>query len=228
VRYAATPVSWPSRLVSIAAPGIIAQSIFLMGMLFAQPPPCRAEVAGTLRLSWGSCDPQIRDAYLPGSKTRFFNLVASATGISRPSVASDITLLVGPAPIPDAWRFDDAGCAGSVMIEFRVVAFSKTCPLLQGTNPLAITHVGYDAVARNEHIRIANTYGDFTTTPTIRYTLWQIQFDHSFSDVVGRVEMPDSCQGGASQICIAVTNALRADTPPRLSTLRSPTRSTSR
>jgi hypothetical protein len=199
-------VPWPLRVVSVPALGVVALSIMMIGVLAPKPPACFAETGGFLRLSWGTCDPQVRDAYLPGSVTRRFTLVVSATGITRAISANDVILRVGPGPIPDAWRYDDAGCETGSQLTYQVAARSPACPVFQGPHPLALCWFMYDAATQTGRIRFANTYDSFTPVPTARYTVCQITFDHSFSNLSGRVE-PDSCGGGERPVCIAAESA---------------------
>jgi hypothetical protein len=136
-------------------------------------------------------------------------MVITAANITTANTGTDITVsckrgLPPYGPVPDCWRFEDTGCQTSSRIEFRAAAFSKAlCPLLQGEAPLSLTRYGYDPGDGHVSIRLANTYNAFTPSPTALYTVWQVRFDHSFTDMVDPVE-PDSCAGGQEVLVLEV------------------------
>ncbi len=168
---------------------------------WAQPP------AGTLRLSWGTCDPQVQNVSLLGLASPLLVLVVSATDVSEPNSGTTVLLNLGPATVPDAWRFDAAGCQTSSRIHFSPAGLSESCPAMEGAGATTVTSASYDLnVSPLLQLRMANNYGAFTPSPTTRYTLWQIEFDTSLSDLVPPAE-PDSCANGQQSVCISYGEA---------------------
>jgi hypothetical protein len=147
-----------------------------------------------IRLSWDNCDPLVTDKSFVGPGPE--RLVLSATNVSGAYAAHDHTIRVSPQ-LADAWRFDDAGCQGASQIAISSAAASKTCPPMQGVAPLGITAYLYDPATGDAFLRLANTFNDFAADPTRRYTLWVINFDHSYS--VAGPGSPGSTCGGAEQ-----------------------------
>ena len=167
-----------------------------------------AAAPGCVRLSWGSCDPWNMDKPFSAA---IQNLVVSAFGVGDDNIGTDITIHIRPA-VPDAWRFDDGGCQcptpatcglNPVTNSFN----SKSCPVMKGANALAITN--YSIVSGGQvDLRLAITYDPVVgPVPSQRYTLWQVLFDHTFSNV-GPSPPDHSTCGGAEQ-CeqFLVTNA---------------------
>jgi hypothetical protein len=155
------------------------------------------------------------------------NMVVACTGIADDNSGHDCTVVIragnpDPAPvgIPDCWRFDDAGCQTGAQLAIQASGFSKSCPVLQGGAPLAITNFGYDASDGHVDVRLANTYNTLVAAPATEYTMWQVKFDHSFTDMVDPVNSPDSCAGG--QEPIRMDMSLAADFSPRLLTTAGP------
>lgn len=140
-----------------------------------------AHAEGCARISWGSCDPWNKNTnFVAGPMT----LVYSATGLSSPNVGTDSNLHIygGGAGVPDAWRFDDAGCQTGSQLLLGTNAFNKACPALKGANSLTITQYSLD-LAGEADLRLAITYDNQSPIPATRYTVWTIVFDHTFSSV---------------------------------------------
>lgn len=171
---------------------------------------CAAASAGwaqapQLRLSWGTCSPQVINADFAAST---FNLVVSTRNLTAAdaNVGTDLTLFVGPN-VPEAWRFDDAGCQTGSQIVFSAAALSKACPVMKGANSLTITNAAYDAAGvagPRLNIRLAITYDTFTPAPGTEYTLWQVAFNHTFS-TAGTDADPNTCDNGSLPQCIGAT-----------------------
>ncbi len=115
--------------------------------------------------------------------------------------------LTGQKTIPDAWRFDaspgfPAGCNAG-MISYSNVGINKSCPAFLGTNPLAITNYYMDDTyngfgALDIGIRLAVAFDNWSSTSlTTKYTMFQVLFDHTYSDV--GVQDPSVACGGADQ-----------------------------
>src|SRR5262245_45973924 len=99
-----------------------------------------AHAEGCARISWASCDPWNKN--IPFSPSPLV-LVYSATGLSSANVGTDSNLHIYPA-VPDAWRFDDAGCQTGSQLLLGTNAFNKACPALKGANSLTITQYAPD------------------------------------------------------------------------------------
>jgi len=164
--------------------------------------------APQLRLSWGTCSPQVANADFAVTT---FNLVVSARNLTAAdaNVGTDVTVYVGPN-VPEAWRFDDAGCQTGSQITFNAAALSKACPVMKGANSLTITNAAYDAAGLNGprlNIRLAITYDTFTPAPGTEYTLWQVGFIHAFT-AGGTDGDPNTCDNGSLAQCIGATNGV--------------------
>lgn len=135
------------------------------------------------RLSWNSCDPWVPDQVLvaPG----IYKLVFSMTGVGDPNVGTDALLNIQPGPIPDAWRFDEnaTGCntAWDGQSNSTNSAFSKACPVMKGLSPSASSSYFVDGSGVIMHLGLV--YDTFSPVAGTRYTIWQLNFDHSFSKV---------------------------------------------
>lgn len=173
--------------------------------------------APQLRLSWGTCSPQVQNANFAAST---FNMVVSARNLTAAdaNVGTDITVYVGPN-VPEAWRFDDAGCQTGSQITFSNAALSKACPVMKGTNSLTITNAAYDPAGTagpRLNIRLAITYDTFTPVPGTEYTLWQVGFNHAFS-AAGTDADPNTCDQGDLPQCIGSTHGTsNPDTNPSI------------
>lgn len=141
---------------------------------------------GCVRLSWGTCDPLVEDRYYSGPTV--YTLVESVFGVSAANLGTDtwirIFRLYEPGGmiglLPDAWRFDDAGCQPGGQLAISSNPFNKSCPAMKGANPSsAATYViNSDNTA---YLRLMSSYDSFTPLPTTRYTVLQVIFDHTYS-----------------------------------------------
>lgn len=185
---------------------------------------CLAPVTGaiaqdtqaTYRLSWDVCDHpgQVVDKVWAGPGV--YTLVLSGSDF-RPgdardnNVGHDFSVDFRPVggPLPDAWRFDDVGCQTGSQLALSTAAFSKTCPAMEGTNPLSITFFGAASPPTYAQLRLANTYDKFTPVPATRYTFWVIGFDHSYS-VADPTTPGVTCGEVDRQLCIGLNFAILA------------------
>jgi hypothetical protein len=106
------------------------------------------------------------------------------SAISSPNVGTDSQIrIVGPfyGGIPDAWRFDDAGCQ-SGRLSFNNDALGKSCPAMKGSNAFVATHYGID-VDGSAFLRLTISYDAFSPSAASRYTIWKIFFDLSHASV---------------------------------------------
>ena len=166
-----------------------------------------------LRLSWGTCSPQVQNANFAAAT---FNMVVSARNLTAAdaNVGTDVTVYVGPN-VPEAWRFDDAGCQTGSQITFNPAALSKACPVMKGANSLTITNAAYDPAGTagpRLNIRLAITYDTFTPAPGTEYTLWQVGFNHAFS-AAGTDADPNTCDQGDLPQCIGATKGVSTTDP---------------
>jgi hypothetical protein len=159
---------------------------------------------GCARLSWGTCDPQKQDSGLLGPQTSY-TLIESVFGVSAQNVGTDseirITNLAEPGgwvePVPDSWRFDDAGCQAG-RLTWTNNPLSKVCPAFKGFNPSAFVHyfIIPDGTAL---LRLTSSYDAFAPLPSSRYTLWQLTFDFSQASI--GPTPPDHSTCGGLELC---------------------------
>lgn len=160
---------------------------------------------GCARLSWGTCDPWVENQNFVAPQT--YTLVESMFGVSAPNVGTDTRIILWTgSPVPDAWRFDDAGCQTSSRFMPDNTAWSSSCPVMKGTNPQTFTEyeVATDVFGFPVALmRLTITYDSFTPSPATRYTIWRIVFDHSRSSP--GPTPPDHSTCGGAEICETFT-----------------------
>jgi hypothetical protein len=144
--------------------------------------PSGAHASGCARLSWSTCDPWVEDKKFNGPGT--FLLVYSISGSGDGNVGTDSQVRIrhlssgANVACPDAWRFDDNGCqAGQVTYNNNALS---GCPSYRGNNPLSITQYAMDSDG-SATIRLAITYDNFIPSASTRYTVWRINFQHTYS-----------------------------------------------
>jgi hypothetical protein len=163
-----------------------------------------------IRCSWNSCDPQNSNQDFLGPAV--YNLVLSVTGADAPNIGTDVSIFLYP-DVPDAWRFDDNGCQTGTQLTRSNAAFNKTtCPTMLGGTPGPNVIYGYDPGSQMAQYRLVMTYDTFDPSPAIRYTIWQLGFDHTFS-VAGPGSPPATCGGAERPLALELRNTqyLRAD-----------------
>jgi len=151
--------------------------------------------AMSARLSWGSCTTQVNNQNFSGPA--IYTLVLSVLGGATENVGHDSELRIRPA-VPDAWRFDDAGCQTGSRLDLQVAGLGDSCPAMLGANPLTITSYFID-VDGSAALRLAVTYDNLTTVPNQRYVLWKIGFDHTHS-IAGSDADPSTCDGASTPL----------------------------
>jgi len=151
---------------------------------------------GTWRLSWGTCSPQVSNQNFAGPGP--YQLVLSVAGASQTSVGHESEIHIRPA-VPDAWRFDNAGCqTASGFTVFRTGLLS--CPPMSGKNPLTISFYKLsDTGDGSAVLHLAETYDPFVPDPTKRYVLWRIFFNHQYS-IAGQDSDPETCDGAGQTL----------------------------
>ena len=159
------------------------------GISYAQVTPV-PEAGGTMRLSWDSCNALSNKDSFNGANT----LYASVTNHTTPHQAYQVWLLLGDSnkQLPDAWRFDAAGCNGG-FFQFLAqppVALAKACPgfvptaTQQFTIPVyqfAPPGLGYATTLGNAFLAVSYPTGSNNITAATRYHLAGFTFDHTFS-----------------------------------------------
>jgi hypothetical protein len=164
-------------------------------------------------MSWGTACPTIvTNAVFPpvAPQTTTYTMYIAAHNLTNAdgNVGTDINLFYGRG-IPDAWRFDDAGCQTGSQVTLNNNGNTKACPAMKGTNPLTITnfqlYTNEPTGQQRMNIRLAITYDNFVPNTGITYTLWNVIFDHSFT-VVGPSNPGVTCGGGETPICVAMTD----------------------
>jgi hypothetical protein len=133
----------------------------------------------TVSMTWSGCpgsNPPINRSLSDGP---IATIVVSATGFTGPVRAVDVRIGVGRVPyagIPDAWRFDAAGCAaGGFQALYN--AASADCPALVGTNPVTIS--AFEFANGKGGARFAAVFDEQPTNPSATYTIVRFVFDHS-------------------------------------------------
>jgi len=171
------------------------------------------DTQATLRMSWGTCEPQLADVLFILPTT--YTLVLSAAGLTPGPAADDHTgtdvgLVVEPlagSAFPDAWRFDAAGCQTGAAVSLSNAELDPGCPTLKGTAPVAITYVGpYDETAGSLAIRLATTYDVRSPAAGQRYTLWQVTFDMTKA-MAGPGTAGETCGGADGRLRIRLAFA---------------------
>lgn len=173
----------------------------------------RASAAPEVRLDWNDilCADTPLDAS-PGA-----TLGAFVIGQDQPQQAYELHFRcgrTGPAGVPDAWRFDAAGCAHDrLAIEWLVPAAVKSCPALPGSGlATALRAVTYDEGAGRERIAFRLDYPGVSssTDPTARRILaWLVMDLGGF--VAGPGDPPATCGGLDEAVCFALESATWTD-----------------
>ena len=171
---------------------------------------------GTVDLSWDVCSPPVTDKTTTAPGT--YMMVASELGNDMFTTGYQIRAIYGDDTqnVPDAWRFDAAGCQGTGFVTLNHLppaALSKVCPPFQQTAAsLQIKDVAFtpptDPYSVNTmRIVLANAYpSGVTANPATRYFLISAIFDHTFS-VVGAGTPGSTCGGFEKSICIKLSVA---------------------
>jgi len=126
------------------------------------------------------------------------------------------------AGVPDAWRFDAAGCEGPsffTLNHLAPAAVVKTCPSFQGTQQsLQIKDYSFDPTTNKARIVLANAYPNggagnpSATNPAQRYLLANWAFDMTFGVVGPSDPTAGTCGGIEKPFCWALTTTSWLDT----------------
>jgi hypothetical protein len=179
-------------------------------VLLAQATGASAYGLPKLELLWDTCWPtgsdsdHLQDFEGPGT----YRQVMSAwefgfplTGIAVDIVVNAVDLDVdrcAPLPLPDAWRFDAAGCQAG-RLTFSRAAVAEDCPAFAPPGAVEVAQFEYDDYSLASHVRLQLSFPVFTPDPTVRYSLWQIAYDHTNS-AAGEAG-GGSCGGAEIQMC---------------------------
>jgi hypothetical protein len=175
---------------------------------------------GAVDITWGvTCTPIVQNlAPVIGPNS----LIASVLGNDQTHSGYEVSFLLSAADrtVPDAWRFDAAGCQGS---SFITIAHTppgtavKTCPAFSGpVSDLQIKQYNFvepPSAYASTQIKglLANAYpsaGGVTSVATTRYFLAQFIFDHTFS-VNGAGTPGATCGGLETPLCIVLLQGPR-------------------
>jgi hypothetical protein len=181
------------------------------GPSLAQVPPL-PEAGGFLQLSWDQCAPLVLNKNSAAGPNVLY---ASVQGHATEHQAYQVWLLLGDAnhQLPDAWRFDAAGCNGG-FFSFSAqppVALAKTCPgfvpavTQQFTIPvfqLAPPGLGYLTTLGNAFLAVSYPSGSSNADPGTRYHLVGFTFDHTFSTAGPTPGDLSSCGSFERGMCI--------------------------
>lgn len=168
---------------------------------------------GVVDMTWGvTCTPIVQDITPTAGPT---SMIISELGNDQTHNAYQTRFLISAAnlTVPDAWRFDAAGCQGSAFITINHLPPStaaKTCPAFQGASAsiqikdYSFVNPGTNYATTQMRCTMANTYpAGATSVATVRYFLTQVIFDHTFS-VAGAGTPGTNCGGFETPMCIAL------------------------
>jgi hypothetical protein len=183
--------------------------------------PARA-TTGTLRLAWNACSASPIDLTVSPGQTSNIRLVASLSGQSDPSLAYEVFVSYSDANhvVPDAWRFDPAGCQGgalAVINPFAPAALSKTCPSFAFAGDPTLQSVPISAVELAPPpsglpvtamlIGFANAMNRANApSPGVTYFVMDVEFDESMG-ANGPSVPGTTCGGLEDGICFSVFRA---------------------
>jgi len=152
---------------------------------------------------WGSCPFPVHEAINRNQGTAPKDTITvTVKGLSGPVLGAQVFLSFGsPGGLPDAWRYDDAGCeAGRGTFE-NANNFDR-CPRLLGANPRRVAQFQYDDLIKKARLVYAQAFDLFNADPNVEYMLGRFTFDHS---------APDPCECLETPLCIHILSASYLD-----------------
>jgi len=189
----------------------------LLAVLLACPGIAHAS-DGIVELSWNACSPIVQDlsTTTPGT----YSVYVSVRDFDAAHIGYLVEILYGNTnqTVPDAWRFDPAGCQESTYppIDFTAPPeVAQACPSLLTSlvGSINITQIGLNLdrpawPATNMRLVLAIVYrpGSPGADPSKRYFLARIRFDHTKS-VVGDSAPWGSCGGLEQSMCFKLGDA---------------------
>jgi hypothetical protein len=185
------------RLKRMAGPAALLMAIAALWLGFAAP----ADAQAFIDMNWSGCFGVAATVTNVNYTTAAnYDLYISAIGLdAAPGElywGHDVSVLIGPN-LPDAWRFDPAGCETTNFVE---VGYLNTgvagCGGLRNGEDVPINTYTYDAITGVAEIEGSDAYaaaGGRLAVPTTTYLLYRFRFplDESI------------CAGTAQKICFA-------------------------
>jgi hypothetical protein len=188
----------PSRILPL-----VLASGFVLGLA-----PASQAAHGVVDLSWGTCSPVVSSITDPPPGP--LSLIVSQLGSDQIHKAYQVVfhLSAVEGTVPDAWRFDAAGCGSTSRITFNSSpppALAKSCPAFKGQNSLMLAGYSPWPVGSETLMRglMAVTYSSATSLATQRSFLAEIVFDHALS-VEGPTTPGINCGGFEAPIVIGL------------------------
>lgn len=162
-----------------------------------------ASASPSASVNWGSCP------FPAGASTNRNmgsgpkeTITVTAKGLSGPVQAGQVILrFAAPGGLPDAWRYDEAGCEAG-RVSFENDAAADPCPPLVGANPRSIAKFEYDVLTQTGRLTYVQAFDVLNADPNVTYTIGRFTFDHSPPDPCGCLETP---------VCIAISYATYLD-----------------
>ena len=164
---------------------------------------------GTINFWWDVCN----DVATPANQNKTFtgplvcSQVLSLSNAGDTAEGNDLAISIRSSShaLPDAWRFDAAGCNSS-RAAATVAGVTKLCPPFLGTAALPVFQFSYDATTGTGLLQLGVAFDDFHPSPATTYTLWQISYDHAQS-VAGPGTPLLTCGGAEGAICFTLVRA---------------------
>lgn len=163
-------------------------------------------------LSWGSCTPRVADAAFTGPGLYELFITMRNLDPADPVMGSELAFWIGPG-VPDAWRFDDAGCQTTSGLSYNQGPAPAECPYLRGPNATNYVDVEY---VTNVHkltdprtyprlrLHLISAHDAFTPAAGVTYTLWHLVFDHRYSAAAEDDSDPATCDGAGRALCVYI------------------------
>ena len=165
--------------------------------------------AATLQMDWNGCGTGIHDVHVqPGGA---YALYASVTGQTEPHRGYRLTVQLQSAQgdLPDAWRFDPAGCQGTAHFtaEFSAPNVFFRCPDFANA-PISSGTTFFDFNGSSASFGVLHDYAPDQTdvNPGQRYFIAHFVFDQS-NAAIGVDEVPATCDNLQAAMCLHVTEA---------------------
>jgi hypothetical protein len=168
--------------------------------------PVQAVPSASIR--WGSCPAfQGVNRYDPTSTSQTITVTGTGFSGTIRNIRCTIRIWAGGSQVPDAWRFDPAGCQGGRLALSQ--SASATCPALRGTHAVEFSRVDYLAyqpggwVVAYESIHYGVAFDPIVADPTTTYTIARLDIDHS-NAILGGERLAGSCNCLERPLCISL------------------------
>jgi hypothetical protein len=138
-----------------------------------------------------------------------YSQVITGQGFASPVRGHELTLRVTAAnlfnypniPLPEAWRFDPAGCQAG-RLDVTPSGTNQPCPPLASTGATETTGFQYDGL--DLYVTIRFTYDLVTPSVSTTYLLAQMDYDHLFSGP--GPQNPPYCGFVDDQVCFTLVD----------------------